>query len=496
MIGAPIGSGRMNPRRIVAAPPRPLTLLLVATAIVGGCWALIVPPFQAPDEQSHFGYAQTLAERGKLPDTEPGRRFSTEQAEAADAAGTDQLAANLYARPEWSRAEHERWRRVEARYARDDGGGASPEGANPARSNPPLYYAYEGIPYLAASGGDLFDRLYLMRLWSVLLLLVAVAATWALVGELVGRRRSLQLTGAAIVGMQPMATFVSASVNPDALLIAAFAVALWAGVRVIGHGLTPLSGVALCAVAAVAILTKATGYALLPAVGLALLLGARRAGVGARSRELAGATPPLLALAVPVGAWLAYARLSDRPAVNQVATGGAGADTPGLFSYLWQFYLPHVPGQQPLPSAFPPLPAIDFWLEGGWGRFGWLEVTLPGPVYVVAGLVTVAALVGAVVALVRSGVRRHLPTAVFLGLVSLTLLAGLHATEYRMLGQSTSFNQGRYLLPLLPVLGVAAAATLSLLGERGRQVAAGSLVALLLVLQTLSLAVVGARFHA
>lgn len=485
----------MEPRRI-PRPSRPLALLLAAAAVVGACWALIVPAFQAPDEQSHFSYAQTVAERGKLPDIEAARRFSTEQDEAADVVGADQLAANLYARPEWSRAEHERWRRVESRYARDDGGGAGPEGANPARSNPPFYYAYEAVPYLAASAGDLFERLYLMRLWSALLLLVAAAATWALVGELLGRRRPLQLAGAAIVGLQPMATFVSASVNPDALLIATFAVVMWLGVRVIRHGLTPASAVALCGVTAIAILTKGTGYALLPAVGLALLLGARRAGIGYRAGGLVRTGLPLLALAVPVGAWIAYACLSDRPAVNEVAGASGGEGLPGLFSYLWQFYLPHVPGQQPLPAAFPPLPAIDFWVEGFWGRFGWLEVSLPWPVYLIAGVTTIALLAGAVLALMRAGIRRHFATASFLGLLALALLAGLHLVEYRMLGQATSFNQGRYLLPILPVLGVAAAAALSLLGERARQVAVGGLVALLLVLQVLSLAVVAGRFYA
>jgi hypothetical protein len=56
-----------------------------------------------------------------------------------------------------------------------------------------------------------------------------------------------------------MASFVGASINPDALLVPAFAVTLWLGVRVIRRGLTPATGTALCAAVAVAVLTKATG---------------------------------------------------------------------------------------------------------------------------------------------------------------------------------------------------------------------------------------------
>ncbi len=115
--------------------------------------------------------------------------------------------------------------RVEARLpdsARGDGGGQ-----NPASSNPPLYYLYESVPYLLASGGDIFDRLYVMRLWSVLLLLVTTAGAWLLAGELFGRNRLLQLVAAGFAGLQPMVTFVSSSVTPDALLFATWSVAFW-----------------------------------------------------------------------------------------------------------------------------------------------------------------------------------------------------------------------------------------------------------------------------
>ncbi|HYJ00534.1 MAG TPA: DUF2142 domain-containing protein [Thermoleophilaceae bacterium] len=492
----------MKFRRLAAALPRPLILLLVTTALLGASWALLVPPWQAPDEPAHFGYAQTLAERGEPPQTEGERIFSTEHDAAAAAIGSDQLAGNLFARPEWGRAVYERWRALQAGFgsdARSNGDGASPDGGNnSARTNPPLYYAFEAVPYYVGAGTDLFGRLYLMRLWSALLLLVAAAATWALIGELLGRRPGLQLVGAAVVGLQPMAVFVGASVNPDAMLIAAFAVTMWLGVRVISHGLTTANGIALCAATAVAVLTKATGYALLPAVALALAAGAWRAGVRVRPGSLAAAAPPLLALVLPVGGWLLYARLSDRPAVNQIDVGGGeGFDHAGPFSYLWQFYLPDIPGQLPLPTGYPAIPAIDFWIEGFWGKFGWLEIELPGPLYVVVGVLSAVLIAGAGVALVRSGLRRHGVVAAFLGLVALALLGGLHLTEYRLLaGQNAVFNQGRYLLPLLPLLGLAAAATTSLLRPRSQQLVAGALVGFLLVLQIVALAIVGARFYA
>ena len=52
------------------------------------------------------------------------------------------------------------------------------------------------------------------------------------------------------------AMFVSASVNPDASLIACFALDFWLGARILVRGLTLRDGVALGAVTALAVLTK------------------------------------------------------------------------------------------------------------------------------------------------------------------------------------------------------------------------------------------------
>jgi hypothetical protein len=217
-----------------------------------------------------------------------------------------------------------------------------------------------------------------------------------------------------------------------------------------------------------------------------------------RVAALARAALPLLALALPVAAWLAYARIADRAAVNQVGGGeGIGFEHAGLPSYLWQFYLPHLPGQLPLPPGYPGLPAIDFWIEGFWGKFGWLEIALPDPLYVALAVLTAVLIAGAAVALARAGVRRHAGPLAFLGLVGISLLGGLHLTEYRILSSENGvFNQGRYLLPLLPLLGLAAAAALSLARPRLQGLLAGALVGFLFVLQLVSLAIVGARFHA
>src|SRR4051812_44847532 len=150
-------------------PPAALAALLAVTAIVGVAWALVTPAFQAPDENAHFGYVQSIGERFALPGDIHRSRTSPEQDLAGSVSNSDQAAQQLLARMEWSTRAYDRWRAEAARLprsARTNGGGP-----NPASSNPPLYYLYEAVAYRAGEGGDLFTRLELMRLASVLWML-------------------------------------------------------------------------------------------------------------------------------------------------------------------------------------------------------------------------------------------------------------------------------------------------------------------------------------
>jgi 4-amino-4-deoxy-L-arabinose transferase-like glycosyltransferase len=477
--------------------PRPLAALLGVVLIVGVTWALLVPPWQSPDENSHFAYVQTLAEKLRLPG-DTGPIFSTEQVVAADRSNADQTAGQPSVKPEWSKAAYQRWQRQErslGEKAEADGGGPVP-----SRSNPPLYYAYQAPVYWAESGGDIFDRLYLMRLWSVLLLLVTASATWLLVGELLGPSPLLQFVASAVVGLEPMEVFISASVNPDAMLFATWALAFWLGTRILKRGLTLGSGVALFAVVAAAILVKATSYALVPAALIVLLVGATRLRPVASMRTAAALMGSALALAVPVGSWLAAVHLSKRPAINEVgssATSGTSVNLRGFLSYTWQYYnLPRFSFQMKF-GPFPGLTPRQVWVDSTWASFGWLEVNFPRWVYYL--LFALSAVVGliAVIAVVLRKVSVGFWPIVFLGSAAVSLVVGLQWVAYRSFVETASpFLQGRYLLPLLPLCGVAAAISLSLLPRRARGVCAGLIVGALFALQLFSLGLIAGRYYA
>ena len=491
------------------AVPAPLAALLAAVITVGVAWALVMPPWQVPDEDTHFAYVQSLVERERLPGG-PGSSRSTEQRLASAHARAELIRGAPGRKPEWRADAYGGWAQLDALLpdaARRDGGGFAR-----TRNNPPAYYLYEALPYAAASDGDVFSRLYAARIWSALLVLVTVCATWLLAGEL-GAPRLLQLSAAATSGLHPMVTFISASVNPDAMLIAAWAVALWSGVRLFMRGFSGPGGAALIAAAVAATAIKSASWALAPAVLFAFVVAVGRLKHG----RVRGAVLATGLLAGGIVAALALARTSTIAETTQalhLAPDGL-ADLGRFAGYLWQFYLPRPWFVEEL-ATLPPRPAYETWVVGSWGAFAWGEVRFPPVVY---GLVAASGAIIAMGALTRVAHRRAAidPAAIgFLAIAAVALVAGLHWVDFRVADESSAlardlvearqipldgmasnpFLKGRYLLPLVPLAGLAVAGALSWLPVQRRAAAVSVLLGALVVAQVAALGVVAGRFYA
>jgi 4-amino-4-deoxy-L-arabinose transferase-like glycosyltransferase len=475
--------------RRVPRAPAPLEALVGAVVILGLAWSLLMPAGQAPDEPSHLAYVQVLAERLRTPEPDyiPRREqgYSTEQRLARDRAREQWQYAEPEVKSVWTPNTERRWRAEEARLgpdARSDGGGP-----NSAAGNPPLYYAYEALAYHAA-GGTWLDRLFAMRIWSALLLVGGVVATWLLAGELTGRNRVAQLVAAGVVGLQPMASFITASVNPDAGLIPLWALAFWLSVRVLHGPASRRLVAALLATTALALLTKASALALLPPVAFVLAVVARRTLRGRRVHRgwltaFAGGAVLLGLAAVAASGRLGNA-LRFRP-----------GDVVGFADYMWQAYLPNLPFQTPIPNLAA-AEGYEIWIRTGWAAFGWLEIQFPDPVYwllfaVSAGLVAAGAL-----AVWRRRFEVDGAVVVFFAIAVVGFVLGLHWAEYRQFAaEGESFIQGRYLLPLLPLGGILTAAALANLPARWRDLGAAAVLGGLFALQVFSLGLVAVRFY-
>lgn len=489
------------PSRALAAvrrTPPALAALLVLAALLSTAWALVLPPLQGPDESAHIAAVTRLVEDGELVPDSSG--LPREVLVLAEQGGLGPLVGNLAARPAWSARDADRVERaLDALGDRRAEPVETPVGP-PTRGvarNPPAYPLYEAVPYTAARGAGLLDRLTLMRLWNVPLLLAAVVACWLLAAEALPRRPLAPLVAGGLTALQPQLLFLSGVVNPDTALVAGFALWTWVAVRTLRRGLGRRRAVVLLALAVLVAFTHARGIVLLPCTALALALalpwstwdGRRRlrTAVGLGAAALAGLATLAAALA-GLGVSLSGTSLQS--------SGGFAPRE--LASYLWQFYLPRLPFMDP--SIGGDYGVRQAFVETAWGTFASLEVQFPSWVYDVVQAALVLAVAGflAAVARRRAGLARPAATAVLLGAVTVGVLAVLHLAAYRLLlvDRSDPVIVGRQLLVLLPVLGVIVAAAITGLGRRAAQAATALLLGGLLALDLAGLGLTVARFYA
>ncbi|HET8755719.1 MAG TPA: DUF2142 domain-containing protein, partial [Solirubrobacteraceae bacterium] len=216
--------------RLRGVPPA-LGALLAVSALLAVIWACLTPAFQAPDEQRHFAYVESLGARHALPDAEGNKPTSTQLDEGMNGVNSNQVAAQPQVKPEWDPQAETQWEKIDATAPADDGGGPAP-----ASAYPPVSYGWQAIGYVAGSTGSLWDKLLGARLMSALWLPLTVLGTWLLAGEVLGRRRLLQTVAAAVPALLPMVAFITASVSPDGMMYAVWTFALWLGVRCVKRG--------------------------------------------------------------------------------------------------------------------------------------------------------------------------------------------------------------------------------------------------------------------
>jgi 4-amino-4-deoxy-L-arabinose transferase-like glycosyltransferase len=483
--------------RLRRIPPS-VAALLAVSGLLAVIWAVVTPAFQAPDEHRHFAYVESLAARHALPGDVTRKGQSTQLVAGMEAVNSNQVAAQLPVKPEWSEYYEQQWRRIDATAPNDDGGGPTP-----ASTYPPTAYIWQAIGYVAGSSGSVYDELLGARLMSALWLPVTVLAVWLLAGELLERRRLLQTTAASVPALLPMVAFISASVSPDAMLYAVWSLALWLGVRCVKRGVPVGEGAAFFALVGIACTIKATSFALLPGAALVAVVGivARRPWRVPRVLKLAAAV--IVPLALTIGVWLVVAKALERPAAAQLtettaSSVSAGTNIREFLSYVWQYYLPRAPGQNEFSKQYlgEGYPTLQVWITQAWGAFGWLEVKFDRWVYKVLLFVTAGVFAGGIVALVRARRAVDLRVAAFLALVFVALLGGLHWTDYHQVKIGNGFMQARYLFPVIGIFGVAAAGALSLLPVRRRGVVASVAIGALFAFHVLCLGLVVERFYA
>jgi hypothetical protein len=471
--------------------PAAVWLIALVAFLNAAAWSVWTPPLQSPDEPVHVYYVQYLAETGKVPRPGPKETKSPEEESVEAGVHRADIVANALGRPLWTEPEAEHLKtHLDGGLDRVGGGGDAGVGGYP-----PLYYAVLVVPYKLAAwaGGDPIDRLNAMRIGSALFAGLTVLFVTLFLRELVPRHRWAWVTGGLVCALMPYFAFIAGSVNPDAGIAAASAALFYFVARAFRQGLTPGVAAGLGLATAAAFLTKLSGIGLLPAAALVALFLVWRPGPLERGAALRGIGIAAACAAIPVMIYLALdLTVWDRPLLPSsggVAPPGAKVElapgqrsTHGYLTFAWQYAFPQLPFMFNWFRGWAP---YDLWLSSWLGRFGWGDSGFE-PWVVACGGALVLLLLGAMGRALwtrRAEVGRRLPEIVaYAGLAGgLFLLLSWVGYGYRTTNGAT-FEQGRYLFPLMSLWGALIAIGLSGFGRRIGPVVAVSVVLLAVAL--------------
>ena len=482
--------------RAFSRVPRAGLLCALVAVLNSAAWALFLPPLQAHDEHAHVYYVQRLAESGRAPRpiTGPATSLSAEENALQFGLHLFDVVGNENGRPPWTDLERRTVDQGVAGQSRDSPFGGD-EGVG---AYTPLYYAAEAVVYKAASSRSLIERIVAMRLFSALLAGLTVLFVFLFLREHFPRQPWVWPVGALAVAFQPVFSYMSGAVNPDAALATASAALFYLVGRAFSRGLTMRLAAVIGLTVALGILTKVTMVAFVPAVALAVVLLVIRAHRAGERRPILLAVAAGVAFALPVAVYCVInTAVWDRPLLPGGSSGGGGvggvleaasgvggprATVGGFLSYAWQDYLPRLGFMQPW---FGDYNGWNVWFKSFWGSFGWGDYGFSSQAYSWILAVSLVIVVGALAAAFRK--RRDwrswfAPIATYAGMVlGLLLLIAYIGYGLRTTG-TTGFEQGRYLLPLLaPFAGLIA------LGVSGVGRRLGRYLGVLVVVGTIAL---------
>jgi Predicted membrane protein (DUF2142) len=486
--------GRLE--RLTRRLPRAAWLCALIACLNAAAWSILSPPFQVPDEPAHFAYAQRLAEVHRLP-ANSGLVYSVEEETILD----DLRHFEVQFRPgeqtistevEQRKLEHDLAQQLPASNTGD---------AGVAATEPPLYYALESIPFELASGGTLLDRLELMRLSSAIFGGLTALFAFMFVREALPGIPWAWTVGGLGVALAPLLGFMSGAVNPDALLFAISAALFYLLARALRRGLTCALAAAIGANVALGLLTQLDFTGLVPGALAGLLAAALRTPARSRRARFSALGVGLGILAGPALLYLLFSSLANQQTPSLVSALAANVtqrgSIPSAFTYIWQLYLPRLPGMS---NYFPGIfTTRQLWFDGLVGLYGWAETVFPAWV---DDLALAPAAIIVVLCLRELFVRRAALAARTVELlvyasmgVGVLLVVGVASFDTNVLSTAGPYWEPRYLLPLLPLFGAVLALAARGAGRRWGPAVGTLIVVLILAHDLFSQLLVVSRYY-
>ena len=463
-----------------------LGVILALSVSLGAFYSVVTPLFEASDELWHYPMVKTIADRWALPVQDPANvgPWRQEGSQPPLYYFLGALATFWIDTSDMAQVRH--------LNPHVDNGVATPDGnINLVVHNPVL----EAFPWRGT-----VLAVHLVRLLSVFASTSAVYLTWLIVRELARDSPFLALGTASIHAFTPMVVFIGGAVNNDNLVIPLSNLALLMLLRLANErpraskparshqarqegflddaARTARRYLPLGLVLGLAVLTKSSSLALTAITAIVVIVRAvrRRSWI----EFLAGGLATLLPVLVISGWWY----------VRNLRLYG---DLTGLNVFI------DILGQRDVPADVTQLWRERFSFAAGyWGNFGGLNVPMATWVYRVLNTVTVLAVLGLIVRLVRVLILRKRETgrasgtseplsalSRFPGIICLLWGFGVFAPWALIWASITWSSQGRLVFPAIAVCSLLLALGLS--GWLPRQWGRWALMAFSLFLLCLSL---------
>ncbi len=225
--------------------------VLAIALIQGGVYLFALPPWQHYDEPAHFEYAWLLANTDASEITR----------QDIDTTFLRETMASMQANDFF-------WNLGSPNLITDQ-----PYNIGYAQyGNRSLYYRLVGIPLSLFSHLDLASQLYLGRMISLLLFLLAVGSAAGVMGLLVVPGHPLRWAVPLSLALLPPFADIMTAVNNDAGAFAFFTLFLWGGVHMIRRGITPVSSAWVILAGLLAFLMKNTAFLSIPLIPVAFVL--------------------------------------------------------------------------------------------------------------------------------------------------------------------------------------------------------------------------------
>lgn len=408
-----------------------LLIILSASLVLGIIYIIVTPPWQSPDEPTHFEYVKVLAE-GEPP-WAPQPRPDLQET----------IIASL--------DRHDYWR-----YVREDRPSPLPttfretpflfSAPTQIGKNPPLYYFFASLILRLSPALSVETELYRLRIFSLFFSITTVGLVWACAAEIFGSSSPICPAAAGITALLPQFMVIGTSVSPDPCVNLFGAGAIYLVLRFQRRGFTLSRILFLLLWHGIGLLINYKFLILifaLPGVALIHLCRQRTGTLSLKKLVLwSGVIVSMLLLAY---SWLVW----YFPGIARIFVVRVNI----LYSTLSSFFQ----GK----TYFP----VGFWhwfnselFKSFWLKYGWLKYELPPIFYLILKIASLAALAGIGLFLGRwimsfDKLTNRAREAVLTLLLYATVTLGAYYLFWGLKGGNTT-TQGRHLFLVMPAWAI------------------------------------------